>query len=167
MTARTTEASVILAVTVEASQETAFRTFTTDMGSWWPVEHHVGEGVFDRLVFEPKVGGDVYDVATDGSRCRWARVLAYDPPERVVISWDISLAWQIEVDLAKTSEIEVRFVKTGARTTTVELEHRHLDRHGEGWEPMRETLGSPDGWGGTLRRFAEHAAAAEVESAAG
>ncbi|HEV3327888.1 MAG TPA: SRPBCC family protein [Acidimicrobiales bacterium] len=158
MTPKATEASVSMAVTVEASQATAFRTFTEDMGSWWPIEHHILEGTLDRIVFEQKVGGDVYDLATDGSRCRWARVLAFDPPERVVISWDISLAWQLETDLSKTSEIEVRFVKVGPRTTTVELEHRHLDRHGERWEPMREMLGSPSGWGGTLRQFAEHLA---------
>jgi len=158
MTSRTTEASVTLTVTVEASQATAFRTFTEDMGSWWPKEHHLLEGTLDKMVFEPVVGGDVYDLATDGSRCRWARVLAYDPPERVVISWDISLAWQLETDLDRTSEVEVRFVKLGPSTTTVELEHRHLDRHGEGWEPMREALGSPSGWGGTMRQFAEHVA---------
>jgi uncharacterized protein YndB with AHSA1/START domain len=161
MTSKATEASVSLAVTVEASQATAFRTFTEDMGSWWPIEHHILEGTLDRIVFEQKVGGDVYDLATDGSRCRWARVLAYDPPERVVISWDISLAWQLETDLARTSEIEIRFVKVGPRTTTVELEHRHLDRHGEGWEPMREMLGSSSGWGGTLRQFADRVASAE------
>jgi uncharacterized protein YndB with AHSA1/START domain len=158
MISKAAEASVSLTVTVEASQATAFRTFTEDMGSWWPIEHHILEGTLDRIVFEQKVGGDVYDLATDGSRCRWARVLAYDPPTRVVISWDISLAWQLETDLAKTSEIEVRFVEVGPRTTTVELEHRHLDRHGEGWEPMREMLGSPSGWGGTMRQFAEHVA---------
>jgi uncharacterized protein YndB with AHSA1/START domain len=160
MTSKTTGASITLAVTVEASQETAFRTFTQDMGSWWPKEHHILEGTLDKMVFEPRQGGDVYDLATDGTRCRWARVLAYDPPMRVVFSWDISLAWQIETDHAKASEIEVRFVRVGPHTTTVELEHRNLDRHGEGWESMRDTFGSADGWGGTLRQFAERVAQA-------
>jgi uncharacterized protein YndB with AHSA1/START domain len=82
-------------------------------------------------------------------------VLVYQPPERIVISWDISLAWQRETDPAKTSEIEVRFVPEGPDRTRVELEHRNLDRHGEGWEHMRDAVGSPDGWGVGLRRFAE------------
>ena len=165
MTSKTTEASIKLTVTVEASQATAFRTFTEDMGTWWPKEHHILEGTLDRMVFEPRVGGDVYDLATDGTRCRWARVLAYEPPERVVLSWDISTSWQLETDLAHTSEFEVRFVKAGPRTTTVELEHRHLDRHGEGWEPLREMLGTPEGWGGTLSAFA--ARVATIETAGG
>lgn len=156
MTSNLTETSVRLAITVDASQATAFETFTAGIGSWWPIEHHILEGTLDRMVFEPTVGGHVYDVAVDGSECRWSRVLAYEPPERVVISWDISLAWQLELDPSKTSEIEVRFVALGARTTSVELEHRHLDRHGEGWQAMRDALGSPDGWGGSLRHFAEH-----------
>lgn len=159
MTSKLTEASVKVAVTVAASQDTAFRTFTEDMAAWWPEKHHIIEGTLDHMVFEARAGGDVYDVATDGSRCRWARVLAYDPPERVVISWDISLQWQLEINLERTSEIEVRFTRIDAKTTLVELEHRNLDRHGEGWEAMRDTIAQPEGWGDTLRQFAEHVAA--------
>ena len=86
------------------------------------------------MVFEPRVGGHVYDRGVDGSECRWARVLAYEPPNRVVISWDINTQWQLETDLEKTSEVEVRFVAEAPDRTRVELEHRNLDRHGEGWE---------------------------------
>jgi uncharacterized protein YndB with AHSA1/START domain len=107
------------------------------------------------MVFEPEMGGNVYDVGTDGSECRWARVLAYEPPNRIVFSWDISLQWQIESDPAKTSEVEVRFVPEGAGCTRVELEHRHIDRHGDGWKGMRDAVGSPDGWGVGLRNFAQ------------
>lgn len=106
------------------------------------------------MVFEPRVGGHIIDRGTDGSECRWARVLAYDPPSRVSFSWDINLRWQLETDPAKTSEIEVTFTEDGPRRTRVVLTHRHLDRHGEGWEAMRDAVGS--GW--TLDRFAEVAA---------
>ena len=111
------------------------------------------------MVFEPRVGGHVYDVASDGSECRWSRVLAYDPPERVVFSWDINLQWGVETDLDKTSEVEVRFIAEAPDRTRVELEHRHLDRHGDGWEQMRAAIGSDDGWGGELRRYAGTVAA--------
>ena len=82
-------------------------------------------------------------------------MLAYEPPNRVVISWDISPPWQIGTDLEKTSEVEVRFVAETPERTRVELEHRNLDRHGEGWEGMRDAVGSPDGWPDGLPAFAE------------
>ena len=110
------------------------------------------------MVFERYKGGHVYDRGTDGSECRWARVLACEPPNRVVISWDSSPRRQIETDPGKTSEVEVRFTAVGPDRTRVELEHRNLDRHGEGWEQMRDAVGSPNGW--NLQRFADAAKAA-------
>jgi len=110
-------------------------------------------------VFEPRVGGQVYDRGADGSECHWARVLAYEPPDRVVISWDISPQWQIETDPERTSEVEVRFTSETPDRTRVELEHRNLDRHGEGWEQTRESVAGDGGWSGCLRRFAEGLAA--------
>jgi uncharacterized protein YndB with AHSA1/START domain len=86
-------------------------------------------------------------------------VLAYEPPNRFVITWNISLQWQLESDPGKVSEIEVTFLPESATTTRVELTHRHLDRHGPGWEQMRDAVGSPDGWQRGLTRFAEQAAA--------
>ena len=116
------------------------------MGSWWPTDHHILEGELAEMVFEPRVGGNIYDRAVDGKECRWARVLAYEPPDRLVFSWDISNQWQVETDPAKTSEVEVTFVADGPRRTNVVLEHRNLDRHGEGWESHRDAVGSPTGW---------------------
>lgn len=155
MTTNPTDTGVRASVVVQAPVERAFTVFTDDIGSWWPPEHHILQGELAEMVFEPRVGGHVYDRATDGSECRWARVLAYEPPTRVVISWDVSLAWQIESDRARTSEVEVRFVAEGPSTTRVELEHRHLERHGDGWEQMRDAVGSPEGWQVGLLRFAE------------
>ena len=150
--------AVTMSIVVDVPVEKAFGVFTEDMGSWWPPEHHIIEAPLAEMVFEPRVGGRIYDVGTDGSECQWARVLAYDPPSRFVFSWDISLQWQIETDHAKTSEVEVRFIAEETNRTRVELEHRHLDRHGDGWQAMRDGIGSPDGWGSGLRRFADRVA---------
>jgi uncharacterized protein YndB with AHSA1/START domain len=142
-------------IVVETPIDRAFEVFTADIGSWWPPEHHILEGELDAMVFEPRVGGHIYDRGTDGSECHWARVLAYEPPTRVVFSWDINLQWQIEQDPDRTSEVEVSFDSVTSQRTRVVLEHRHIDRHGEGWEQMHGAVGSPDGWNTGLQRFAE------------
>jgi len=150
--------AVRTSIVVDATPERAFTVFTAEMGTWWPPEHHLLEADLSETVFEPQVGGRIYDKGVDGSECTWARVLAYEPPDRVVFSWDIGLDWTIETDQARTSEVELRFVPDGPDRTRVELEHRHLERHGEGWEAMRDAVGSPDGWGVGMRRFAAYVA---------
>jgi uncharacterized protein YndB with AHSA1/START domain len=155
MTVQASETSVRASVVVDARVERAFSVFTEDIGSWWNADHHIIEAELAEMVFEPRVGGHVYDRGMDGSECRWARVLAYEPPNRVVISWDINLQWQLETDLARTSEVEVRFIPEGPDRTRVELEHRNLDRHGDGWEQMRDAVGSPGGWPAGMQLFAE------------
>lgn len=150
--------AVRASIVVDAPVAEAFSVFTEDIGSWWNPDHHILDGELAEMVFEPRVGGHVYDRATDGKECRWARVLAYDPPRRFVISWDIDLRWQRESDPARASEIEVVFTPRGEEQTLVELEHRHLDRHGEGWEGMRDAVGSPGGWSGGLGLFAARVA---------
>jgi uncharacterized protein YndB with AHSA1/START domain len=160
MTVQDTATSVCLTVVVEAPVDRAFKVFTEDIGTWWEPSHHVLKGELAEMVFEPQVGGNIYDRSVDGSECRWSRVLAYEPPHRVVFSWDVSCAWTVESDPARCSEIEVRFIPEAGNRTRVELEHRHLDRHGEGWEQMRDALGSPRGWRIGLDRFAERAAEA-------
>jgi len=154
MTTHLQATSVTTAVDVQAPIEHAFRVFTDGIGSWWNPEHHILRAELDEMVFEPHVGGHIIDRGTDGSECRWARVLAYDPPHRVCFSWDINLRWQLEPDPAKTSEVEVTFSAEGPSRTRVVLTHRHLERHGEGWEQMRDAVSS--GW--SLARFAEVAA---------
>jgi uncharacterized protein YndB with AHSA1/START domain len=154
MTTQLQATSASTSVEVEASAEHAFRVFTEGIGSWWDPSHHILEADLAEMVFEPHVGGHIIDRGTDGSECRWARVLAYDPPRRVCFSWDINLRWQLETDQAKTSEVEVTFTPDGPARTRVVLTHRHLDRHGDGWEGMRDAVGA--GW--SLTRFAEVAA---------
>jgi uncharacterized protein YndB with AHSA1/START domain len=151
--------SIHKSITVDAPIDRAFHVFTQEMQTWWPPEHHLLDAQLAEMVVEPRVGGDVYDVGTDGSKCRWARVLEYDPPNLFVFSWDINLQWEVETDLERTSEVAITFTAEGENRTRVDLEHRKLDRHGEGWEKMRDAVGSPDGWGVGLRRFAEAAAA--------
>jgi uncharacterized protein YndB with AHSA1/START domain len=154
MTTQVQETSVTTQTVVDAPIDHAFRVFTEGIGSWWDPGHHILDAELAEMVFEPRVGGHIIDRGTDGSECRWARVLAYEPPHRVCFSWDINLRWQLETDPAKASEIEVTFTEEGPDRTRVLLTHRHIDRHGEGWEAMRDALGS--GW--TLDHFAEVAA---------
>jgi uncharacterized protein YndB with AHSA1/START domain len=142
-------------IVVEAPIERAFRVFTEDFGAFKPREHNLLAVEIAETIFEPRVGGSLYDRGVDGSECRWARVLAYEPPQRVVISWDISPSWQIESDQEKTSEVEVRFVSETAERTRVEIEHRNLDRHGAGWEAVREGVRGDQGWPLYLQRYAD------------
>jgi uncharacterized protein YndB with AHSA1/START domain len=146
-------------IVVEAPIERAFSVFTDGFGSFKPREHNMLQVDIAETVFETHVGGNIYDRGVDGSECRWARVLAFEPPNRVVFSWDISPQWQVETDLDKTSEVEVRFVAESPDRTRVELEHRNLDRHGAGWESERDGVGGDQGWPLYLDRFAERVAA--------
>src|SRR5262245_47415454 len=154
MTAQAQATSVQRQIVVDAPIERAFQVFVEQFDRIKPREHNMLGVDIAETVFEPRVGGHIYDRGIDGSECRWARVLAYDPPDRVVFSWDINLQWQVETDLAKASEVEVRFIAETPERTRVELEHRNLDRHGGGWEGMREGIASPDGWPLYLQRYA-------------
>ncbi len=149
------DTSVQAQIMVDAPIERAFSVFTDDIGSWFPSEYNLLETEIAERVFEPREGGHVYDRGTDGSECHWARVLSYEPPDRVVISWDIGPQWQIETDPEKTSEVEVRFISEGPGRTRVELEHRHLDRHGPGWEGVRDGVADDAGWPLYLAKYAD------------
>jgi uncharacterized protein YndB with AHSA1/START domain len=141
-------------IVVEAPIERAFTVFTERFGDFKPPEHNLLGSPIAETVFEPRAGGHIYDRAADGSECRWARVLLYEPPERVVFSWDISPQWQIEQNPAHTSEVEVRFIAESAQRTRVELEHRNIDRHGPGWESVGDGVAGDAGWQLYLDRYA-------------
>jgi uncharacterized protein YndB with AHSA1/START domain len=141
-------------VVVDAPLDRAFRVFTEEFDRIKPRDHNLLRVPIAETVFERRVGGHVYDRGVDGSECRWARVLAYEPPHRVVISWDVSPRWQIAADPERTREVEIRFIAETPQRTRVELEHRHLDRHGEGWEAEREAVRGQGGWPLYLDRFA-------------
>ena len=131
-----------------------FRVFTDDFDKIKPHEHNLLAVPIAETVFEPRAGGHIYDRGVDGTECRWARVLSYKPPKRVVFTWEISPQWQLESDPERASEVEVRFVSEGAKRTRVVLEHRNLDRHLEGWESLREGVAGAGGWPLYLDRFA-------------
>ena len=142
-------------IVVEAPIAHAFKVFTEDFGSFKPKEHNMLAVPIAATVFEPRVGGHIYDRGVDGSECRWARVLAYEPPNRVLLSWDITPQWQVETDPDRTSEWEVRFTAETDSRTRVEIVHRKLERHGEGWEGLRDGVGGDQGWPLYLQRFHE------------
>ncbi|MFE3445848.1 SRPBCC family protein [Nocardia sp. NPDC059180] len=150
-----TETSVRLQIEVAVPVERAFAVFTEQFDRIKPREHNMLAVPIAETVFEPRPGGAVYDRGEDGSVCRFARVLAFEPPHRFVISWDISPQWQIETDPDRCSEVEVRFVAEAPARTRVELEHRYLDRHGDDWQSERDSLGTDGGWPLYLQRFAE------------
>jgi uncharacterized protein YndB with AHSA1/START domain len=145
---------VLKQIVVQAPIERAFAVFTAQFGDFKPREHNLLGVPIAETVFEPRVGGHIYDRGEDGSECRWARVLAYEPPHRVVFSWDIGPTWQLETDPENASEVEVRFTAESPDHTRVELEHRLLDRHGPGWESVRDGIDGAEGWPLYLERYA-------------
>ncbi|MGE2723856.1 SRPBCC family protein [Mycolicibacterium pulveris] len=141
-------------VVVAAPLERAFRVFTDQFGDFKPREHNLLGVPIAETVFEPRVGGHIYDRGEDGNVCKWATVVAYEPPRRVVFTWNIGPTWQLESDSARCSEVEVRFTPESADRTRVDLEHRHIERHGEGWAAVAEGVGAEGGWPLYLRRYA-------------
>jgi uncharacterized protein YndB with AHSA1/START domain len=158
MSTQAANSTIQTSIVVEAPIERAFRVFTDDFGRFKPPEHNLLQVEVAKTVFEPRAGGYLYDRGVDGSECRWARVLAYEPPHRVLLTWNISPHWQIETDPGSTSEWEVRFIAETPGRTRVELEHRNLDRHGEGWEGLRDGVAGAEGWPLYLKRFGERVA---------
>lgn len=148
-------APVRKSIIVNTGVERAFALFVDRFDVIKPREHNLLAVPIHETVFEPQVGGHIYDVGVDGSRCQWARVLAYEPPNRLVFSWDIGPTWQLETDRARCSEVEVCFLAEAAERTRVELEHRHLDRHGEAWPSVAEGVGGNAGWPLYLSRYAQ------------
>ena len=151
-------APVVKEITIETSAARAFRVFTEDIGAWWPLAtHHIGPRPAETAVIEPRAGGRWFERAADGSECPWGSVLVWDPPARLVLSWQIGGEWKYDEALA--SEVEIRFVVLGPALTRVELEHRKLDALGPAAENMRAAFESEGGWTGILKLFATCAVA--------
>ena len=140
-------------VSLRASAARAFLIFTEAMDSWWPRTHHIGGSPMKKVVVEGRRGGAIYTDQQDGTRCPWGTVLAWEPPHRFVMAWQVNPDWQYEPDLRKCSEIEVRFTPVDDGTTLVELEHRNFERHGGAFDQMRNQVNSDGGWGGLLDLF--------------
>ena len=144
-------------IRVRAGVERAYRVFTEEMDSWWPRTHHIGSSPMKRVVMEGRVGGSIYTEQEDGAACPWGSVLAWEPPHRFVMAWRVQPDWHYEPELAKCSEVEVRFTPADDGTTLVELEHRGFERHGGNYAAMREQVGSDGGWGSLLGMFGKRA----------
>lgn len=141
-------------LTVPVEMDRAFRLFTDELASWWPQEYTWAKNVLETIAIEPQQGGRCFERGPHGFHSDWGRVLVWDPPLRLVLTWQISPERVPEPDPARASEIEVRFIEEDSSTTRVELEHRHLDRHGENARMYRDGLGSPHGWSYILDRYA-------------
>jgi uncharacterized protein YndB with AHSA1/START domain len=146
-------------ITVGASQQRAFEVFTAHFGKWWPKDYHIGPAPMADFILEPKVGGRWYELDEDGTQCDTGRVLAYDPPNRVVLAWQLNEQWQYDPDPAHASEVEVHFIAEGPSQTRVELEHRGFERHGAGADSVRAANDAPSGWTAVLELFARYVAA--------
>jgi uncharacterized protein YndB with AHSA1/START domain len=136
-------------LTVEAPLDRAFRVFTANMGSWWPREHHIGKAALKDCVIEPKVDGRWYELGEDGTTCEWGKVLAWDPPRRLVLAWQLDQ--EFKYDPALVTEVEVTFTLLGPKLTRVDFEHRNLERFGEAAERLRGEMGT--GWGQILESY--------------
>lgn len=144
-------------IRVKAGVERAYRVFTEEMDSWWPRTHHIGSSPMKRVVVEGRAGGAIYTEQEDGTDCPWGSVVAWEPPHRFVLAWRVRPNWKFEPDLAKCSEVEVRFTPADDGTTLVELEHRGFERHGGNYAGMRMQVSSAGGWGTMLELFGKKA----------
>jgi len=152
-TGHVTDVPVRKSITVKAGIERAFEVYTEGCDRWWPRTHHIGTSPMKRAIIEAARGGRCYSEQTDGTECDWGRVLVWEPPHRLVMAWQITPAWQYEPDLAKSSEVEIRFIGQPDGSTRIDLEHRYLARHGAGADMMRTAVDSPNGWSGMLDLF--------------
>ena len=150
MTAHTIPpAAVRKTLQVRASRETAFRVFTDGIDRWWPRTHTVGETPLKRAVVEPREGGRWYGLSEAGVEDLWGYVLAWEPPARLLLSWQIN--GKFRADLSVHTEVEVLFIDAGEGVTRVEFEHRGLENLGEGGDVARVQMDG--GWGTILSGF--------------
>ncbi|MGW4849577.1 SRPBCC family protein [Nocardia brasiliensis] len=143
--------------TVELGIDEAFAFFTESFGTWWPSAYHIGQSELADAIIEPWVGGRWYERGVDGAECDWGRVLEWDPPSHLVITWQINGYWQYDADPERASEIEIRFTADGADRTSVTVEHRHLDRLVDGKAIHDVITEQGGGWSTLLELFAQTA----------
>jgi uncharacterized protein YndB with AHSA1/START domain len=151
---------VFKTITVKAPVDRAFSVFVENMETWWPATHHIGKTPFQAIFVEPRTGGRWYERNVSGEQCDWGTVLKWDPPHAVCFSWHLGPGhdqpdWQFDPDMAKSSEVEIRFIPKSESETLIELEHRKIDRHGEGAIQLRNLFDGPGAWTGILESFAK------------
>lgn len=139
-------------VRVPAPPERAFDVFAKGIGRWWPPTHSLcRDGGLDTIIIEPKVGGRWYERGKDGKDYDVGRVLAWEPPSRLVLTWQLNGTWSFDPNAV--SEVEVTFAPEPDGFTRVALEHRHIERMGETAKVLREQVDAPNGWGGLLQIY--------------
>lgn len=154
MTRTVTVAPVRKSIRVRVVPERAFETFTQGMGRWWNKQYSINSSPIQDVVVEPRAGGRWFERGEDGSECQWGKVLAWEPPSRLVLAWQITPSWNYDPDLV--TEVEIRFIADTVGTR-VELEHR-LDGYGAAAEDMSKVFDAPHAWEGLLESFAQGAA---------
>ena len=148
-----TIAPVRKTIRVSASAARAFEVFTAGLGRWWPIDHGIGKTPRKGVAMETRLGGHWYELAEDGTRTNVGTIIAWEPPRRFVMSWDINSEWKPDTTIG--SEVEVRFIAEGAAATRVELEHRKFEQLGaEGGAKVRKDVDG--GWPGLLELFKAH-----------
>ena len=140
-------------ILVQANVDRAFRVFTDEFDTWWPRTHHIGKSPMKKAIIEGRAGGRCYTEQEDGTECSWGTVLVWEPPRRFVMAWQITHEWGYEPDLAKSSEVEIRFTPETDGSTRIDLEHRHFERHGPNGKMMRHSVSAPNGWAGILQLY--------------
>ncbi len=148
------ETSVRKSVLVNAPIAHCFKVFTEQFNTWWPRGHHIGKSEPFTAFIEPREGGRYYERGADGSECDWGKVLVYSPPKQVSLAWHLDPTFTYNPDPAQASRVDVTFHDEGQGKTRVELVHSQLDRHGAGWQKLREGVGAPTGWNDIMEQFA-------------
>jgi hypothetical protein len=146
-------AAVNKTLLLNCSRDHAFRVFTQNMGQWWPATHHVGNVPFRDILIEPRTGGRWYEISANDTEGMWGHVLKWDPPLRVLLSWHLDTTFNFNPDLAQASELDISFHAQGESKVRVEFEHRYIERHGDGYEKLRDILDG--GWVDVLVQFAK------------
>lgn len=153
MNATIDEDAIQRTLSVPKPVEEAFAVFTRDFADWWPAEYTWSQDVLQHIAIEPGVDGRCFERGPHGFECDWGRVLVWEPPHRLVFTWQISADRQPVPDPNKAGEIEVRFEAEGATMTRVDFEHRHFRRHREGAAEYKAMLEAPEGWPYILNRY--------------
>ena len=126
------------------------------MGTWWPREYTWAGDVLEMIGMEIRKGGRCFEKGPYGFTCDWGHILIWEPPKRLIFTWQISPERVPEPNPDKASEVEVYFIEKG-RNTQVEFLHRGFARHGKNGPNYRLALDSPQGWPYILDQYVKKA----------
>jgi uncharacterized protein YndB with AHSA1/START domain len=154
-------AAITRTLQINVPIEKAFQVFTQGMAMWWPPTHHIAKQPFTEIVVEPRIGGRWFERDAEGAECDWGRVLVWEPPKRLIVSWNLQSDWKFDPDLGRASEVALEFISEGPEKTRLEFEHRRIERHGADYERVRAGVDSPGGWTMVLAQYATAIAASK------